>query len=459
MKNLTYFAFLALLAVCCGKTGGFKTIATDDKSAWNIAGEAAISPQTLVLKGNEARAATTSLYKNFVLEFECKTSQGAIGALQFHSDGIKDNPKGYEILINNNAEPTEWRKSGSLSAVRNFGKCLAYNDTWVPFRIEVADKNIKAYIDGAFVVDYTEPAQPYRLPAYARRVLSEGVLVFANYSAAPIEFRNIRVKTLSPNLTNNKGAQDEQNDDIIRLSQQNFPTIDQHLHLKGGLTSQDVEALTRQYGITYGIAPNCGKNFPVTTDHDIDQWLDTNRHHLYLLPMQAEGREWLEMFSPAAVQKFDYVFTDALTWTDDKGRRMRIWIPEETFVDNQQHFMDLLVKRAVGIISTEPINIYVNPAFLPDQLLPQYDALWTKWRMTQVIDACVKAGVAIEINCRYKIPSQGFIQLAKEKGAKFTIGTNNAGKEDVGKLEYAVEIIKACGLTAADMWIPTSKNR
>jgi hypothetical protein len=459
MKNLIYLTFISLLLVSCEEKGDFKAIKTDNKSAWNFAGKVATSPESLVLTGNEARAVTSSSYKNFILEFECKTANGAIGALQFHSADKTDKVKGYEILINNNSEPKEWRKSGSLSAVRNLGKCLANNDKWIPFRIEVSGKNIKAYVDSVFVVDYTEPEKPFRLPEYAQRVLSEGVLVFANYSAAPIEFRNIRVKTLSPDWVNNEGAQDEQNDDIIRLSQQNFPTIDEHLHLKGSLTAEDVEALTRKYGITYGIAPNCGKNFPVTADEDIYNWLDTTKHHLFLLPMQAEGREWLEMFSPQAVQKFDYVFTDAMTWTDDKGRRMRIWIPEETFVDNKQHFMDLLVERAYGIISSEPINVHVNPTFLPDKLMPEYDALWTEARMTKVIDACVAKGVAIEINCRYRIPSQKFIQLAKDKGAKFTIGTNNGGKEDVGKLEYAVEIIKACGLTKENMWIPTSKNR
>ncbi|NIN37058.1 MAG: glycosyl hydrolase, partial [Gammaproteobacteria bacterium] len=35
--------------------------------------------------------------------------------------------------------------------------------------------------------------------------------------------------------------------------------------------------------------------------------------------MQAEGREWLNMFSPEMIAKFDYVFTDAMTFTDNRG--------------------------------------------------------------------------------------------------------------------------------------------
>jgi hypothetical protein len=458
MKKLFYLFNLTLLFVACSNDG-YKTIDTNDNSHWNLTGNVKQSKEEVTLTGSDARAVTTNSYKNFALEFECKTAPGAIGAVSFHSNGAKYPNTGYEVLINNNDEPTEWRKTGSLSTVRNFGKCLVDNDTWFPVKIEVNDINIRVYVDSLWIVDYSQPENPYRLPEYKERILSEGVFVFFNYSEAPISFRNIRVKDLPESIVDRKNMIDEAADDIIRLQQQNFPTIDEHLHLKGGLTAENVAELTRKYGITYGIAPNCGKNFPITTDEEIYAWLDTMKHHPFLLPMQAEGREWLDMFSLDAIKKFDYVFTDAMTWTDDKGRRMRIWIPEETFIDNKQHFMDLLVERAYGIITTEPINIHVNPTYLPDELKPEYDILWTKERMEKIIDACVSKGIAIEINNRFKIPSEKFIRLAKEKGVQFTIGTNNEGINDVGKLEYAIEMIKACGITKEDMWIPTGKNR
>jgi len=71
------------------------------------------------------------------------------------------------------------------------------------------------------------------------------------------------------------------------------------------------------------------------------------------------------MFSPEWMAKFDYIFTDSMTWTDDKGRRMRLWMPNEVHVDDEQQFMDMLVRRTVGILSSEPIDIYVHPTFLP----------------------------------------------------------------------------------------------
>jgi histidinol phosphatase-like PHP family hydrolase len=165
------------------------------------------------------------------------------------------------------------------------------------------------------------------------------------------------------------------------------------------------------------------------------------------------------MFSPEAVAKFDYVFTDSMTWTDNAGKRMRLWIKDEVGeIADKQAFMDLLVDRAVGILSREPVDIYVNPTFLPDSIAAEYDQLWTPARMQKVVDAAAKGGVAIEINARYKLPSVAFIKLAKAAGCKFTFGTNNGGRE-VGKLDYCFEMVKECGLKWQDMWVPKAEGQ
>jgi hypothetical protein len=134
---------------------------------------------------------------------------------------------------------------------------------------------------------------------------------------------------------------------------------------------------------------------------------------------------------------------------------MRLWIPEEVEIGpDEQAFMDLLVSKIVGILETEPIDIYVNATFLPAAIAPRYDALWTEERMTRVIDAAVKKGIAIEIGARYKIPSERFLRLAKAKGAKFTFGTNNAGASDLGDWSYPLEMQKKLDLKWQDMFVP-----
>ena len=234
---------------------------------------------------------------------------------------------------------------------------------------------------------------------------------------------------------------------------------DLHIHLKGKLTIQDAVKKSKEENINYGIAVNCGIGFPVHNDSQIDSVLATFRGYpQFYVAMQAEGREWVNTFSKESIAKFDYVFTDAMTFTDEKGRRNRIWMKNETWIDDEQQFMDYLVNTLVKILETEPINIYVNPTFLPEQMADRYDQFWTNERIDKVINAAKTHNIAIEINNRYRIPSATFIKRAKAAGVKFTVGTNNAD-ENFSGAEYALKMIDECKLTEKDFWLPQKKNR
>lgn len=248
---------------------------------------------------------------------------------------------------------------------------------------------------------------------------------------------------------------------IIIKSQQPdpFPLIDLHIHIKGDFTIAEAVKRSSKDHIQYGIAANCGLGFPIHKDSQIDSFLvEMKKYPQFFIGMQAEGREWVKLFSKKSIGKFDYVFTDAMTFTDEKGRRNRIWLKEETWIDNEEEFMDSYVKTIVKIMSEEPINIYVNSTFLPGQMAGRYDHFWTEKRMNAVIEAARKNGIAIEINNRYKIPSEKFIGKAKLAGVKFTIGTNNTDS-DFSRAEYAIEMIRKCGLKESDFYKPVKKKR
>jgi hypothetical protein len=236
-----------------------------------------------------------------------------------------------------------------------------------------------------------------------------------------------------------------------------FQLIDLHIHLKGGFTFDDAVAKSTKENVKYGIAVNCGIGFPIQNDTQLDSFITVmKKYPQFYVGMQAEGREWVNLFSKDAIKKFDYIFTDAMTFVDKKGRRNRIWLKDETWVDDEQQFMDDLVTLIVKIMSTEPINMYVNPTFLPESIASKYDELWTEDRMNKVIQAAKKNKIAIEINNRYKIPSYKFIAKAKKAGVKFTIGTNNLDGKFTGP-DYAREMIKKCGLKASDFFVPKRK--
>ncbi|MBD1259231.1 hypothetical protein HZY62_01415 [Maribacter polysiphoniae] len=243
---------------------------------------------------------------------------------------------------------------------------------------------------------------------------------------------------------------------IAELKKAGYDIVDYHGHLKGGLTMEDLLEHSKETGIDYGVAFNAGVGFPITNDSTLLANYEQYKDYPVYMAMQAEGREWVTMFSKENIATFDYVFTDAMTWTDKKGRRMRLWIPEEVFVDDKDDFMDQLVDKIVGVMKNEPIDLYVNSTYLPDILQPEYDALWTDERMQKVIDAAVANDIAIEINARYKIPSASFIKKAKAAGVKFSMGTNNTDK-NLGTLDYAIEMIDVCGLEPNDFFKPSKK--
>lgn len=269
-------------------------------------------------------------------------------------------------------------------------------------------------------------------------------------SVASLFILSARADTAEPGEAKKPDAVDAE---IARLKQAGFPLVDFHVHLKGGLTIDEAVALSRRNGIRYGIAANCGLKFPIQNDRDIERFVASLKGQPVFIGMQAEGREWPQLFSKEAVAKFDYVFSDAMTIVDHRGQRARLWIQDEVDIPDKQAFMELLVRTIVGILNNEPIDIYVNPTYLPNMLAAEYDQLWTPQRLTQIIDAAAKNGVAIEINNGLHLPKPAFIKQAKQAGVKFTFGTNNTN-HNLGRLEYCLDMIKACGLTPQDMWIP-----
>jgi len=402
-------------------------------------------------------------FTNFELKAEVKTTPKADSGIFFHTEYQRlDLPiKGYEVQINN-THPSlggnrELRRTGSLYGVRDVFVSCVEDQTWFTVYIIVEGRRIRIGIDGRLLVDYTEPDDPVRAESNASKILTHGTFALQGAGKGNIVyFKNIRVKPLSKGERIGQSRSAEQIEYEKRISAfhaMGLPLIDYHVHLKGGLTLEQALEKSRQAGITYGIAENCGLGFPVTNDEQLKFSFERLEGFPVFKAMQAEGREWVNMFSSELIAKFDYVFSDALTFHDKQGRRTRLWMPNEVHIDDEQEFMDMYVDNIVTILQNEPIDIFVNPTFLPAVIAERYDELWTQQRMQKVIEAAVRNDVAIEINARYRIPSVKFIKLAKLAGAKFAFGTNNGGRE-LGHLEYSLDVAEQCGLTKDDMFIP-----
>ncbi len=402
-------------------------------------------------------------FKNFELGAEVMTRPTANSGIYFHTAfQLAGWPAaGFEVQVCNTDRGgngyRERKKTGSLYAVRNVYKHLLNDNEWFRMNILVRGKQVQIRVNDMLVVDYVEPEPPFRADTNFQRVINHGTFALQGHDpGSTTYFKNIRVRPLAENvaqLSSERPEVDELYRETMTLGAENYPMVDYHVHLKGGLTIEQALANSRRLGINYGIAVNCGMGFPVHSDKSVREYLESMEDQPCYVALQGEGREWMTLTSLESIARFDYCFTDAMTFTDDNGKRMRIWINEEIGeIKDKQAFMEMYVKRIVGVMR-EPIDIYANATFLPDQIAGDYDALWTTERMQKVIEAAVKNGVAIEINDRYKIPSATFIKAAKAAGAKFSFGTNNADAK-LGRLEYPIAMVKQCGLTWQDIFVP-----
>ncbi len=405
-------------------------------------------------------------FRNFELEVEARAPHAANSGVYFHTRYQESNfpQKGFEVQIINSLTGRESYQprimTGSLYGLRNVYKPLAADDQWFKLNILVRGKNIQVRLNGSLLVDYIEPNPPHIPDGMEKeRFLDHGTFALQCHDQVTrTSFRNIRVRPLPDDMPTPGGPSPVAGEvfrQIIDAGRHNIPMLDLHVHLVGGLTLEQALAKSLRDGIQYGVACNGGLLEGIKTDAQALAYLDSVKDAPVFTAFQAEGREWTGMFSRDALAKFDYLFTDSMTWTDNRGKRMRLWIPAEIGeIPDRQEFMDTLVDRAVGTLNREPIDIYVNPTYLPDVLASEYESLWTESRRRRVIDAAVKNGVAIELNDHYRLPSASFVKMAKAAGAKFTFGTNNGSLRSLGRSEYGLQMIRECNLVWQDFWLP-----
>ncbi|MBI4559891.1 MAG: hypothetical protein HY706_20060 [Candidatus Hydrogenedentes bacterium] len=236
-----------------------------------------------------------------------------------------------------------------------------------------------------------------------------------------------------------------------------FPIQDLHVHLDRS-TLDAVLALSKERNVTFGIVEHAGtkeNQYPVvlSNDAELTAYLQMLEGKPALKGIQAEWIDWMGCFSPAALAGLDFVLSDAMTLSGKDGQRAKLW-EKGVEIGDPQVFMDRYVDWHVKVMTEEPLDILANVTWLPDNLVADYDALWTEPRMTKVIETAVKQEIALEISSGYNLPKLPFLKLAKSAGAKFTFGSNGRYPK-MGLLDYPLQIAREFSLTRADMFLPT----
>src|SRR5260370_635246 len=362
--------------------------ASEHKDAWSV------RDGQIVADGARSHLFYTGRdFKNFELEVEALTQTACNSGVYFHTAYQETGfpTKGFEVQINNTAggEGTyrERKKTGSLYGLRNVYKQYIADGQWFKMHLLVRGKNVQVRLDNMLVVDYTEPTPPV-IPrgAEKERFLDHGTFALQGHNPGSVaRFRSVRVRPLPDDATAPGAVApvvDATFRKLIEVGRSNYPVVDYHVHLKGGFTLEQAVAKSRRDGIGYGIAVECGKGSPVKNDAGARQFAQSMKGQPVFIAMQAEGREWTQMFS----------------------------------------------RQAAAVFAKD------------------YDTLWTEERARKVLEAAARNQVAIEINNRYKLPGPALIKMAKTAGCKFTFGTNNTGPDDLGRCEYGLSMVRECRL-------------
>jgi histidinol phosphatase-like PHP family hydrolase len=241
-----------------------------------------------------------------------------------------------------------------------------------------------------------------------------------------------------------------------------FPLADYHVHLNT-LTLEQVVAASQERGVKYGILEHAGtkeNDYPIvlSNDKELQDWIAKLEGKPVYKGVQAEWIDWMPCFSKDVFAQLDYVLTDSMTVRDSSGKRIKAFTAAYDPGNDAEAFMKMYVDWNVEILEREPLDIFSHPTWVPSKFNRDSDKLWTPERMKKVVDALKRTGTACEIDTGMRLPKLPFLQMAKEAGVKFSIGSNSQART-VNQLTFAIDMAKALGLTAKDMFVPAPKGR
>jgi histidinol phosphatase-like PHP family hydrolase len=241
---------------------------------------------------------------------------------------------------------------------------------------------------------------------------------------------------------------------------------DLHVHTTmsdGDVALDEVVLLARERGVAVGIADHIStrnvRRFVATLDA-VDAYL-----------ARLDGAEvfrsgefcWCdELWSampPHTLERFDYLIGSNHGFMLPDGVLASPWwetIPE-AWGRRTDELLDTMVQALCDLVRTMPIQIVAHSTLLPPALLAReraVEAWWTEPREDRFIDAVVASGVAIEISARYRLPHDRLLRKARQAGARFSLGSDGHTRQQIGRLEWAVEAAARCGISAEDLFVP-----
>lgn len=237
-----------------------------------------------------------------------------------------------------------------------------------------------------------------------------------------------------------------------------FPIMDLHVHRSDKLTIDDIVAKSKELDMKIGVMENIAP-WGITNDEQLKTYIDAIKPHPVYLGLQPMSPGWSKNLSPDLIAQADYILMDPQIVKNGNGYGETIMLWEyNAYIDDADAFMERNMQHYMEILTgDEPLDVFACPLFLPCCIQREYNTLWTKKRLQQIIDAAKARNIAIEINDIVQVPHEEFILMAKRAGLKFTFGSDSRNHY-VGRLDYCKRVAKRCQLTEKDFFIPRSRG-
>ena len=128
-------------------------------------------------------------FRDFELQAEVMTKPGANSGIFIRTDFQETGwpSKGYEVQVNNTQ--SDWRRTGSLYAVRDVREGLPDNQ-WFTMNVRVQGRRVQIRVNDRQTVDYTEPADS------ATRFTGSTIALQGHDPNSEVHYRNIMIRPL-----------------------------------------------------------------------------------------------------------------------------------------------------------------------------------------------------------------------------------------------------------------------
>ncbi len=148
---------------------------------------------------------TDDTFIDFELSATVRSEPNSNSGIFFHTNRElrkkKYLSKGYEVQLNSSA--IEKRKTGSLYGVHDLADSPVDETKWFEIRFRVEGKRIQVFLNGKRTVDYTEPENPERPAARAKRLIDPkggAIALQAHDPKSVFYFKQIRIRRLGRHL-------------------------------------------------------------------------------------------------------------------------------------------------------------------------------------------------------------------------------------------------------------------